>query len=104
MQSTGQDFLKNVSRTKLKEAEIEISIFGKGFGECIVLCVGEKDCIIVDSFLNPSTQNPIAIDYLKAIDFDCNRIKFVVLTHWHTDHISGISEILYSANPNVNLF
>lgn len=101
MQSTGQDFLKNVSRTKLKEAEIEISIFGKGFGECIVLCVGEKDCIIVDSFLNPSTQNPIAIDYLKAIDFDCNRIKFVVLTHWHIDHISGISEILYSANPNV---
>ena len=104
MQNTGQSFLKDAKlQIKPNEDEIEISVFGRGYGECIVLCTGNQDFVVVDSFINPQTNNPISIDYLQAMNIDCSAIKYVILTHWHADHIAGISKVLYAANSNVKL-
>lgn len=104
MQNTGQSFLKDANlQIKPNEDEIEISVFGRGYGECIILCIGNHDFVVVDSFINPQTNNPISIDYLQAMNIDCAAIKYVILTHWHADHIAGISKVLNAANPNVKL-
>ena len=104
MSNFGQDFLNDpLVRNSPSENEIELSVFGKGYGECLVLCCGHQEYIVVDSFINPSTNNPIAIDYLDAIGMPLNSIKEVVLTHWHKDHIEGISTILNNLGSNVKL-
>lgn len=100
----GQNFLADAKlKIKPKDSEIEISVFGRGFGECIVICCGNQEFIVIDSFLNPQTKNPIALDYLNALGVSATSIKKVVLTHWHADHISGAADILKVANPEVQL-
>lgn len=100
----GQSFLdQSLFRTPPTADEIEITIFGRGFGECIVLCCKNQKFIVIDSFINSSTSNPIAIDYLNSLNLPISSIKEVVLTHWHQDHISGISDILNEASKEAKL-
>jgi hypothetical protein len=86
-----------------KNNEIELSVFGRGFGECLVASCGLNEFVIVDSFINNETGNPIALDYMNAIGLSSVAIKQVVLTHWHQDHITGIAEVLRNASPNAKL-
>lgn len=94
MPKIGQNFLEDAKlKIKPTENELDFCVFGRGFGECIVLGIGEE-YIIVDSFNNPNTHKPIALDYLDAIGISYDHIKDVIISHWHTDHIAGISTIL----------
>lgn len=78
--------------------EIEISVFGPGSGECIVAHVGDGDWIVVDSCLNKKTGEPIALQYLNSINVDvASSVKMVVASHWHDDHIRGLSKILHES-------
>ena len=52
--------------TAPKEEEIEVSIIGPGYGECILLHVGHNDWVVVDSCINPKTKKPAALEYLKT--------------------------------------
>ena len=75
--------------------QLEISVFGVGVGESIVLHVGAGQWFVVDSFINPITGNPIAVDYLSELGLEFgDRIKGLVLSHWHNDHTRGAKEIL----------
>ncbi len=79
--------------TQPESDELEISLFGPGFGECIVAHVGEGDWIIVDSCLGPDGQTPAGLDYLKRIGVDVSKsVKRVVATHWHKDHVRGLAQ------------
>lgn len=99
-----QNFLKQSDfQTPPKDEEIEITVCGRGFGECIILCCGNKDFIVIDSFINRETGNPIAIDYLKVLDLDCTHIKRFVLTHWHQDHITGASTLIEQLDENAKI-
>ena len=72
----------------------EIVVFGKGVGESILVHLGYNRWLVVDSFLT-SKKIPVALEYLKSIGVDPARsIAMVVATHWHDDHIGGISTIL----------
>lgn len=78
--------------------DLEISVFGPGAGECVVVHVGEGDWIVVDSCIDRKSGHPIALDYLKSIGVDPGtQIKLVVATHWHDDHIHGMGELLEAA-------
>ncbi len=78
-----------------KKEEIEIIVFGKGFGECILLHLGNCNWAIVDSFISPTSKRPVALDYLEALGLDPqNIVKYLVVTHWHDDHIRGASTII----------
>lgn len=75
--------------------EIEVSIFGKGFGECILVHLGCGDWIVVDSFRTPQNKNPVAIEYLNSLAVDHKKaVKAIVATHWHDDHISGLHQLV----------
>lgn len=104
MPHTGPSFLEDATlKTPPKNNEIELTVFGRGFGECIVLHCGNNEFVVVDSFLNSKTRNPIALDYLDAIGLSYSSIKEVIITHWHQDHISGISTIINNASSNVKV-
>ncbi len=79
--------------------QIELCIFGKGFGECITIHLGNNQWVIIDSFLNFATKRPIALEYLESLSVDASRnVCLVVATHWHDDHIRGIYEIVKKAD------
>jgi hypothetical protein len=75
----------------------EVSLFGPGYGECVVVHLGLDDWIIVDSCLEPRSREPVALAYLKGIGVDTSRIALVAASHWDDDHICGISEVLRRA-------
>ena len=78
--------------------EIEFSLFGSGYGECIVLHLGRGDWVVVDSCKDAAEDIPVALAYLKRIGVDPEKsVRLVVATHWHDDHICGISKVLDSA-------
>lgn len=79
--------------------ELEVSVFGPGVGESIVVHLGHGDWMVVDSCLNPRSRQPAALEYLATIGVDVGRaVKLLVLTHWHDDHVRGAGTILEQAH------
>src|SRR5258707_5632727 len=82
--------------------EIEVSVFGTGFGESIVVHMGMNRWMVVDSCRDPETRSPMPLEYLAEIGVDlADSIKLIVATHWDDDHIDGIGELFYRAKSAV---
>ncbi len=74
--------------------ELEVSIFGPGYGESVLIHVGNGRWVLVDSCLDPSSNLPAPTNYLRSLGVDVERnVGLVVATHWHDDHVRGISTI-----------
>jgi len=81
--------------SKPQPDELEVSIFGSHFGECIVVHLPNGKWMIVDSCITPETKEPIALSYLNKIGVNIsNDVQLIVITHWHDDHIKGISRLV----------
>jgi beta-lactamase superfamily II metal-dependent hydrolase len=78
--------------------EFELSLFGPGRGECIITHIGDGQWAVVDSCLNPGTKQPIALSYLQSIGVNvADSVCWVVVTHWHDDHMEGAAALLEAA-------
>ena len=74
--------------------EIEVTLLGPGYGESVVLHIGSGTWVIVDSCINHE-GNPQALEYLESIGVDpVQSVDLVVATHWHDDHIRGMSRLV----------
>lgn len=74
---------------------VEVSIFGPGRGESVLVHLGYGKWILVDSCIDPDGGNVAAIDYLKRIGVSIESDVLMILgTHAHDDHIAGISQAL----------
>lgn len=81
-----------------KPDEFEISIFGPGRGECILLHLGNNEWCVVDSCTARGRTDPVAVEYLRSFNNDAlANVRLVVATHWHDDHIGGMSSLLAQA-------
>ena len=81
------------------DRELELSLFGKGVGECAVIHLGMGRWMIVDSFETHGSKMPIALEYLRELQVDVARdVQIVVVTHWHDDHIRGMHRIVEEAS------
>ena len=75
--------------------EIEITVFGPGYGESIVVHVGSGRWLVVDSCKQISTNRTVALHYFDRIGVDpSEQVDLVLISHWHDDHIRGASEIV----------
>ena len=88
----------------LPENEIfEVSLIGTGggYGESIVIHLGNQEWIVVDSCIDPYTKKCLPLEYLisKKVDVSKN-VKMIICTHWHDDHIRGISELFESCESS----
>jgi len=76
--------------------EIEITIFGRGIGECCARHLGENRWVIVDNFnhtdksVDPITRAktliPVARWYLDELDVEPDRVETIFITHFHQGH------------------
>jgi hypothetical protein len=62
-----------------------------------LLPFGKNRWAIIDSCIDSNTRKPAALSYLEQIGVDASvAVKLVVATHWHDDHIGGLSSIVAS--------
>ena len=82
--------------------EIEVSIFGPGFGECILLHLTGGQWGVVDSCLDPGSKRPAALHYLESLGVNVAvSVRFIIATHWHDDHVQGMSGVFQQAKAAV---
>ena len=74
--------------------QIELCVFGPGYGECCVVHLGDDAWIVVDSCINSHTKKPVALEYLESIGVGFDKVQYVVATHWHDDHVRGMADQL----------
>ncbi len=89
----------NADQIEPNADQIEVSLFGPGYGECVLVHVGSGKWIIVDSCLDTTSRLPAALQYLKRIGADTkSAVVLVLVSHWHDDHVRGLSQILTECN------
>jgi Metallo-beta-lactamase superfamily len=75
--------------------ELEITVFGPSFGECIVVHFGSNRWFVVDSCLYPGIDGAVALSYLMALQLDVRSVvENILITHWHDDHCKGVSQLV----------
>jgi len=78
--------------------EFEISFFGPGHGECIVVHAGGGRWVVVDSCVDTTDKanpHPVAEKYLMALGVDISSaVDLIVASHWHADHIRGLGRLV----------
>lgn len=73
--------------------EIEVTLFGPGYGEAIAVHLGEGAWLLVDSCIDPESKAPASGTYLEQIGIDAGQVRAIVASHWHDDHVRGISQL-----------
>ncbi|ENZ5479596.1 hypothetical protein P805_04550 [Serratia marcescens BIDMC 44] len=79
--------------SSVQNFQCETIVFGKGIGESIIVRLSKNEWMIIDSCFN-DIKNPAALDYLKERGVELSEVKLVVISHFHDDHIKGLSEII----------
>ena len=84
--------------------EIELTLFGPGYGEAIAVHLGAKVWLLVDSCIDPGPKRPASLHYLQQIGMNATEhVRAVVASHWHDDHVRGIAQ-LAEACPSADFF
>jgi beta-lactamase superfamily II metal-dependent hydrolase len=81
--------------------QLELTLMGPGFGESIVIHVGNGKWVLVDSCVDNTSNPPMpaALRYLASLGITpADAVSLIIATHWHDDHIRGMSTLL-SACP-----
>lgn len=74
---------------------LEISLFGTGVGEGLAVHLGDGDWALVDTCREISNGIPLNLAYLESIGVDVEvAVKLIIATHWHDDHVDGLSNII----------
>jgi beta-lactamase superfamily II metal-dependent hydrolase len=80
----------------------EVSVFGPGKGESVVVHLGARRWIVVDSCREQRTGEVTALEYLRRIGVDLStEVLAVVATHAHDDHFAGIADIIEACDAAV---
>ena len=75
--------------------QLELTLFGPGFGECAVIHVGGNHWVVIDSCWSAASQRPVALEYLTLLGLDpVQCVDLIVATHWHDDHIRGLAALV----------
>ena len=80
---------------KPADKDVEVHLFGPGYGESVLVHLGFNDWLIVDSCVARGSAVPAPTAYLEGIGVDpAIAVKLVVASHWHDDHVRGLSVVL----------
>lgn len=75
--------------------EFEVSVFGPGVGECLVVHLGDQKWLIVDSCLSRDASQSVAAEYLVSLGLNLAEVvHWILLTHWHDDHVKGAADLV----------
>jgi len=80
--------------------QIELTLFGPGYGECAVVHLGANRWMVVDSCTDTTTDRPASLEYFDAIGVSAREaVRLIVVSHWHDDHVRGLADVV-SACPS----
>lgn len=86
-----------------KADQLEISLFGPGYGECLVVHYAKGRWFTVDSCLESDRKTPSALAYFDRLGVDpAKSVTHNIITHSDGDHIGGILD-LYSTCESARL-
>lgn len=75
--------------------EVEVSLFGPGYGESVAVHLGRGEWLIVDSCVEGQSKTPAVLKYLEDLGVDpSQQVKVVLATHWHDDHVRGLAQVV----------
>lgn len=75
--------------------QVEVTIFGPGYGECCLIHVGDGQWVIIDSCISSESNEPAALEYLRSLGVDVtHNVKLIIASHWHDDHIRGLAKLV----------
>lgn len=80
--------------------QLEISLFGPGYGECIAVHYGNGYWFTVDSCLDDDKETPSALAYFRHLGIDLQHVTHTVVTHFHGDHVGGISSLFTACHSS----
>jgi beta-lactamase superfamily II metal-dependent hydrolase len=79
--------------------ELEVTVLGPGYGEAVLVHIGDGRWLSVDSCYDRSAKTAAQQAYLQSFgEAYAPRIDFIVASHWHADHIERISDF-HAAHP-----
>ena len=77
-----------------ERGEFELTLFGPGYGECVLLHAGDGIWAIIDSCIDGEGA-PRALRYLESINVNAaEAVRLIVATHWHDDHMRGMAQLV----------
>lgn len=56
--------------------------------------MGDGCWLLADSCVLPSSNKPASLDYLERIGVPFSDVKVIIATHWHDDHVKGLSTMV----------
>jgi hypothetical protein len=75
--------------------QVELNLFGPGYGESVLVHLGANQWLIVDSCVEVSSGRPAALEYLDRLGVDASTgVLYLVATHWHDDHVGGFAALV----------
>jgi len=77
-----------------QDEQIEVTLFGPGYGEAIAIHLGYGRWMLVDSCIEPGEKKASTEAYLDSIGVAPSQVKLIVASHWHDDHVRGLSSLI----------
>lgn len=77
------------------DEEVEVSVVGRGYGETVLVHLGWGDWLAVDSCVaDAAPPAPYAAVYFDGIGVPFERVRWLLASHWHDDHVAGFSALV----------
>lgn len=73
--------------------QLEIVVIGPGFGEAVLVHVGEGRWLAIDSCSESGSDEPASLSYLQSIGVDPAQVLAIVVSHWDDDHCRGLARL-----------
>lgn len=75
---------------------MKLVLFGRGIGESILCNYESDEWIIVDSCYGKFEDElkPAALEYLEDNGIPFEKVKLIVISHFHDDHIRGMLDVV----------
>lgn len=82
----------------IEENEFAVVVIGgPSKGESVLLHYGDGRWLVVDSCTYKGENLPLA--FLDKVEADKNLVEHIICSHWHDDHVMGMSDLLKTC-PN----
>lgn len=85
---------RNISKPAHDVFEITTIGTGSSKGESVVVHLGNDEWIIIDCCRSAQYDMPLPLHYLHEIGVTDDMVKMIICTHWHGDHIDGLSTLI----------